>query len=89
MEGSEKCKIQLINADNTTFAESIITTDNYEPYVQPCIDSSRFFAILLVNPQTGQKANVGIQFPERNDSFDFKGALEKFKTYYRTDKGIQ
>lgn len=76
MEGSEKLKIQLVNADNTMFAESLIYTPDYEQFVQPCMDSSRFFAILIVNPSTGQKANIGLQFPERNDSFDFKGACE-------------
>ena len=56
--------------------------------MQRCIDSSRFFAILLINEQTGQKANIGVQFTERNDSFDFVGALDKFRNYFRNAKGL-
>jgi len=83
----EGCKIKLVNADQTVFAETTIPNDKHEPFVQACTDSSRFFAVLLVNEKTGQKANVGLQFPERNDSFDFKGALETFAKYYREDRG--
>ena len=56
--------------------------------MQRTVDSSRFFALLLVNEKTGQRANIGLQFPERNDSFDFVQALDQFKKYYREDKGI-
>ena len=87
MEGSEKCKIQLVNEDGSLFAQTTIKDDNWEAFVQRTIDSSRFFALLLVNEQTGQRANIGLQFPERNDSFDFTGALEQFKKYFRQDKG--
>lgn len=85
---NQKCKIQLINDDGSTFVESVITTEDFEQYVQRCIDSSRFYAVLLVNPKTGQKANIGLQFTERNDSFDFYGALEQYKKYLRQDKGL-
>ena len=83
MEGSQLCRIQFINADGTKFAESVMKDEHYERFVQPCSDSSRFFAVLLLNEQTGQKANIGVQFPERNDSFDFKGALDSFRKYNR------
>lgn len=49
MEGSQKCKIQFINADGTKFAESVMNDEHYEKFVQPCTDSSRFFAVLLLN----------------------------------------
>ena len=89
MEDNKKCKIVMVNeADGSLFAQTTIVTDEYEKFVQRTIDSSRFFAILLVNEQTGQKANIGLQFPERNDSFDFIGALDQFKKYYRQDKGL-
>ena len=70
------------------FAQSIIKDDKWENFVQRTVDSSRFFALLLVNEKTGQRANIGLQFPERNDSFDFVQALDQFKKYYREDKGI-
>ena len=80
--------VQLVNNDGSLFAESTFETSDYERFVQRCVDSSRFFALLLVNEQTGQKANIGIQFPERNDSFDFVGALDQYSKYYRLEKGI-
>ena len=30
-----------------------VAADDYEKFVQRCVDSSRFFAILLINEQTG------------------------------------
>ena len=29
-----------------------------------------------------------MQFPERNDSFDFVGALDQYSKYFRLEKGI-
>ena len=42
---------------------------------------------MLVSDQ-GQKALVGIMFPDRNDSFDFIQALDNFKKAYRVEKGL-
>ena len=53
MEGSEKCKIQLVNDDGSVFAQSIIKDDKWENLVQRTVDSSRFFALLLINEKTG------------------------------------
>ena len=75
---TNRCKVQLINDhDNSLFAEAIIIEENYDPIVSRCFDSSRFFALLLQNE--GQKALIGIGFPERNDSFDFIAGLEDFR----------
>ena len=88
MEGADKCKIQFVNEDNTLFAQTQFAQENYEQYVQRCIDSSRFFAILLINEQSGQRANIGVQYPERNDSFDFIGSLDTYRKHYRVEKGL-
>ena len=88
MEGADKCKIQFVNEDNSLFAQTQFQQENYDQFVQRCVDSSRFFAILLINEQTGQKANIGVQFPERNDSFDFIGALDNYVKHYRIEKGL-
>ena len=50
MKGAETCKILLVNEDNSVFAESAFKNENWEQYIQRCVDSSRFFAVLLVNP---------------------------------------
>ena len=52
-DDSKKCNIMLINEDNSPFAISSFACEDYSPYVQRCIDSSRFFAILLINEKTG------------------------------------
>ena len=43
----------------------------------------------MLTSDTGQKAMVGIMFPERNDSFDFLNALDEFKKAYRIEKGVE
>ena len=89
MVDASRCKIIFVNEDGTSFAQSSFSSDNYDATVQRCVDSSRFFAVLLVNEQTGQKANIGVQFPERNDSFDFVGGLDQFVKHYRIERGLE
>ena len=55
--------------------------------MQRCFDSSRFFALVLQN-DNGQKAMIGIGFPERNDSFDFIAGLDDFRKQLRIAKGV-
>ena len=82
------CKIQLVNEDETMFASSTITDGTtYDTHITRAYDSSRAFALVLVS-DTGQRATVGIMFPDRNDSFDFIGALDNFKKAYRVEKGL-
>ena len=83
-----KCKVQLINEDSTLFAQAVITEENYDPIVQRCYDSSRFFALVLIS-ETGQKAMIGVGFPERNDSFDFIAGLDDFRKQLKIIKGTQ
>lgn len=44
--------------------------------VEPVVDSSRFFAIVVRDPQ-GRKAMLGVGFEERSDAFDFGVALQE------------
>jgi adaptin ear-binding coat-associated protein 1/2 len=83
-----KCKVQLVNEDGTIFAQSIITDgNNYETHVQRTYDSTRAFSLVLVSDK-GEKATIGLIFPERNDSFDLVHALDEYKKAYRLDKGM-
>ena len=59
---------------------------SFDSQVQRCSDSTRFFAIQLVS-DNGQRAMVGIGFPDRNDSFDFIAAMEDFKKQSKLAKG--
>lgn len=64
----------------------MILDENYDSIVQRCFDSTRFFALLLTS-DNGQKAMVGIGFPERNDSFDFVAGLNDFRKQLRIANG--
>ena len=42
----------------------------------------------MLTSDSGQKAMVGIMFPERNDSFDFIQALDEFRKAWRIENGL-
>ena len=70
------------------FAESVVRDGStYETHVQRAYDSTRAYSLLLIS-ESGQRANVGLIFPERNDSFDFIQGLDEFKRAYRVEKGL-
>jgi len=68
--------VYLNNYDGTLFAAAPIP-ENYDQGVVKCADSSRGFALKLVDPH-GKSAWVGLVFVERYDSFDFIAALQDF-----------
>ena len=78
----------LVNEDDTLFAQSTITDGStYDTHITRAYDSSRAFALVLVSGE-GQRAVVGVMFPDRNDSFDFIQGLDNFKKAYRVEKGL-
>jgi hypothetical protein len=58
--------------------------------VEPVIDSSRFFAVMVRDPE-GRRAMLGVGFEERSDAFDFGVALQEARKALgmegRTDTG--
>ena len=87
-EPGKSCKIQLVNEDETIFAQTILTDGKtYDTHIQRAYDSTRAYSLMLTS-DTGQKAMVGIMFPERNDSFDFIQALDEFKKAWRIENGL-
>jgi len=50
MIDAAECQIHFVNEDNTLFAKGKFSQDNYDHVVQRCVDSSRFFAVLIKNP---------------------------------------
>jgi hypothetical protein len=61
---------------NEVFATSPVV----EGSVEKTVDSGRYFAIKIVNPQ-GRSAFIGLAFNERNDAFDFNVALQEHKKF--------
>ncbi|GAA5931284.1 hypothetical protein JCM1841_003779 [Sporobolomyces salmonicolor] len=81
-KGSEvptKCFINLEDKDSgELFAQSPYQPTKANPHggCEAVLDSSRYFVLTVVDSQSGQKAYVGMGFPERTESFDFNVALQ-------------
>lgn len=74
------CRITLSDPDsNDLFAESHISPDKPLTHsVQGCLDSSRYFALRITDPDTGRSALVGLGFRDRPLASAFITALSDF-----------
>ncbi|KAK0386119.1 hypothetical protein NLU13_5956 [Sarocladium strictum] len=73
---SSSLKIDIVLEDPSTgqlFAAAPYTDPKA---VEPVIDSSRFFAVMVRDPE-GRRAMLGVGFEERSDAFDFGVALQE------------
>ncbi|KWU45653.1 adaptin ear-binding coat-associated protein 1 NECAP-1 [Rhodotorula sp. JG-1b] len=81
-KGSEiptSCFINLEDANTgELFAQSPYKPTKANPNggCEAVLDSSRYFVLTVVDATSGQKAYVGMGFPERTESFDFNVALQ-------------
>ncbi|CAG8622327.1 13381_t:CDS:2 [Acaulospora colombiana] len=67
----ESTGVVIVLEDGQTgapFARAPYTDDSA---VQPVLDSSRYFVLRVQDPNTGNKAHIGIGFTDRAESFDF------------------
>ncbi|PTB64831.1 adaptin ear-binding coat-associated protein 1 NECAP-1 [Trichoderma citrinoviride] len=69
-------KIDLVLEDPSTGALFAAAPYNDRAAVEPVVDSSRFFAVTVKDPQ-GRKAVLGIGFEERSDAFDLAVSLQE------------
>ncbi|BGP00860.1 DUF1681 domain-containing protein [Rhodotorula toruloides] len=81
-KGSEvptKCFINLEDKDSgELFAQAPYkpTKQNPNGGCEAVLDSSRYFVLTVIDAGSGQKAYIGMGFPERTESFDFNVALQ-------------
>lgn len=67
-----------------SFAQSVINVDLSKPgnqlehWVAAVVDSSRYFALRIRDPNTGREAFIGIGFRERLDATNFRMSMEDY-----------
>ncbi|KAK4069592.1 uncharacterized protein Triagg1_7016 [Trichoderma aggressivum f. europaeum] len=75
-DAASSLKIDLVLEDPSTGALFAAAPYNDRGAVEPVVDSSRFFAVTVKDPQ-GRKAMLGIGFEERSDAFDLAVSLQE------------
>lgn len=81
----KECRVEFFHkADGDIFATCYIEDD--PPSVEPVKDSSRYFALRIVN-ERGKKAYIGIGFQQRSDAFDFNVTIQDHKKQAEEDEG--
>ncbi|KAM7203813.1 Protein of unknown function (DUF1681) domain containing protein [Naviculisporaceae sp. PSN 640] len=73
---SEKLKVDIVLEDASTGQLFVASPYTAPSVVEPALDSSRFFALIVQDP-SGRKATLGIGFEERSEAFDFSIALQE------------
>lgn len=72
----DELKVDLVLEDPKTGALFAAAPYTASAIVEPVLDSSRFFAVTVRDPQ-GRKAILGVGFEDRSDAFDFGVALQE------------
>ncbi|GAA6029964.1 hypothetical protein JCM8097_009191 [Rhodosporidiobolus ruineniae] len=86
-----KCILQLEDKETgELFAQAPYAPSKANPNggVEAVLDSSRYFVLTVVDAASGQKAYVGMGFPERTESFDFNVALQDWSKRQNPPKAL-
>ncbi len=78
-EAGETAKIIFRDSMGGEYGSGTLPIMNYEKHIERCVDSSRFFAIRMLNPKNEKYVLVGIGFDDRNPAFDFINSLSNAK----------
>jgi len=77
------------------FAQSIIqvksdkSSHKLEHWVEPVVDSSRYFAMRIRDSRSGREAFIGVGFRERNDATNFRMTLEDYVAALKREETAQ
>jgi len=84
------CEIRLEDSiKGDAFAVcSINTNDTSTKFVEPVVDSSRYF-VLRIEDGKGRHAFIGIGFKERSQAFDFNVSISDFKNQVKRQKEVK
>mmetsp|Transcript_39528 Transcript_39528/g.112088 ORF Transcript_39528/g.112088 Transcript_39528/m.112088 type:complete len:282 (-) Transcript_39528:72-917(-) len=86
MAVGDKCFVRLYDIDSEElFAECPLPDDHtiFHTAVEAVIDSSRYFALKIVDAESGRHAFIGIGFRERGQASDFNAALDDHRSFLR------
>ncbi|CAM9273251.1 unnamed protein product [Sphacelaria rigidula] len=78
-----------LGASPELFAECEVRLENgrtVQVFVEPVIDSSRYFVLRCEDKASGRHAYVGIGFRERSSAFDLKAVLDDFVRFMDRQK---
>lgn len=77
------------------FAQSIIqvksdkSSHKLEHWVEPVVDSSRYFAMRIRDSRSGREALIGVGFRERNDATNFRMTMEDYVAALKREEKAQ
>ena len=80
--------LKLINPDGKPFAIFPIKAPGSDgpKSIERTIDSGRYFAILIEDPKTKRRSNIGIGFSERAQAFEFNVAIQRWEEQYKREE---
>ena len=88
-EGLTKLFVQLEDpASSRVFATCRVDPDKMSETLEPVLDSSRYYVLRIEDEATQRHAFIGMGFHERDQSFEFKAALQDFQRRVQNERDL-
>merc|ERR1712137_723714 len=88
-EGLTKLFVQLEDpVSGRVFATCRVDPDKMSETLEPVLDSSRYYALRIEDEATQRHAFIGMGFHERDQSFEFKAALQDFQRRAQNEREL-